>query len=73
MVTILEYIWAHDEMTILRLVALGLLGGQVVEIVLGVRLQRTDAETIHKHYKQMMRHDAYRRGKGGAIRQVRWA
>ncbi|NPV81920.1 MAG: hypothetical protein HPY52_16940 [Firmicutes bacterium] len=60
-------------MTVLRLVALGLLSDWLVEAVLGVRLQCADMDIGHSYYERMMAHDAYRRCKGGGIRQVRWA
>ncbi|HHY47112.1 MAG TPA: hypothetical protein GX506_07430 [Firmicutes bacterium] len=73
MITILEYIWATNWGVILRLIALGLLDEHSVEFITGTRFARHDADLIYRHYEQMMRAPAYRRARGGAMRQVRWA
>lgn len=72
MITILEYIWWRDRMTVLRLLGLGLLEEKAVEKVVGETLSRVEDELKPRQYERMMRHDAYHRGRGGALRQVRW-
>ncbi|HHY45868.1 MAG TPA: hypothetical protein GX506_01035 [Firmicutes bacterium] len=69
MITVLEYIWITDKMTILRLLGLHLLEGSFVETLLGVRVP--GAETPSE-YERLMRAPAYRRARGGALRQVRF-
>lgn len=68
MITIFEYLWWRDRMTILRLLCLHLLDGHFVEAVVQEPLPRVDAPG---EYERLMRHAAYRRARGGALRQVR--
>ena len=70
MITILEYLWQEDRMMVLRLLGLAFLGGRVFEEIIHEPAPKIVAPSP---FEKLMRHDAYRRGKGGAIRQVRWA
>ncbi|HHV61137.1 MAG TPA: hypothetical protein GXX51_00625 [Firmicutes bacterium] len=69
MLTILEYIWLTNRMVILRLLGLHLLEGSLVETVIHEPLSRIEAPS---EYERLMRHSAYRRARGGALRQVRF-
>lgn len=73
MITILEFLWATDKQVILRLIGLGFLTGILVETVIGEQLPKaTGADIELREYERLMRHSAYRRGRGGALRQVRY-
>jgi len=67
--SILEYIWITDRECIFRLLGLGLLSGALVEAILGMRLPAVEAPS---EYERMMRGRAYKRIRGGALRQVRF-
>lgn len=41
-----------------------------VEALVGVRVPRVEPLS---EYERLMRHSAYKRARGGALRQVRWA
>lgn len=72
MLTVLEYIWVTDRMTILRLLGLRLLQEAMVVAVIREPLPRVENQELWQ-YERLMRARAYRRAKGGALRQVRWA
>lgn len=69
MTTVLEYLWVTDRMTVLRLLGLGLISGTIVEALVGIQLPVVE---VSNEYERLMRHDAYRRARGGALRQVKW-
>jgi len=66
MLTILEYLWVRNPEVILELVKMNALSDRVFITFPKKKTEVENAET----YAHLMKHDRWRRVRGGAIRQV---
>lgn len=66
MLTVLEYLWVHNPKVILQLVEMNVLSDRVFAIFTEKKAEAGIEET----YAHLMKHDRWRRVRGGAIRQV---
>ncbi|HHT05874.1 MAG TPA: hypothetical protein GXZ97_06360 [Hydrogenispora sp.] len=66
MLTILEYIWFNRPEVIMQLIEMNKLSAKI--FVASAEEKREDS--IDETYARLMKHDKWRRGRGGAIRQL---
>lgn len=66
MVTILEYVWFNKPEVIVQLVEMNKLSARI----LVASTQETMEDGIEDTFAHLMKHDKWRRGRGGAIRQL---
>ena len=72
MITVLGYLWDKDPLVIVTLIRLRLLDWDWAHDLLFTDARAWLGRGEHVDYAAMMRAPAYRRARGGALRQVRF-